>query len=193
MHTRNRQRGMGFFSVVFLIVGLLVAAGVWKHFADSARKERAAAEQARQVAEQQAAKSREEAQKRRDDERRAYADALQQHNSRVASADALKTLSGIHRRWSDGIKVAINTPQFALPGPINVLQAVRRDAEMLQVPPCLVEPKKKLVAGMNKVIEVFVQFMGSAEAGRELAANEVGDIRMLFSDYESAARSCLVD
>lgn len=193
MHTKVSQRGMGFFSVVFLIIGLLVAAGVWKHFADAARKEQAAAEQARQLAQQQAAKAREVTQKKMDEERRVQAEAQQQHRSRVDSAEALKTLSGIHRRWSDGIKIAINTPQIALPGPINVLQSVRRDAEMLSVPSCLVEPKKKLVAGMNKVIEVLVQFMSSAEAGRELAANEVGDIRMLFSDYESAARSCVVD
>ena len=66
------------------------------------------------------------------------------------------------REFEDLSRVAQNVPQTGLYESVTDLQRVRRAAEDLAVPACLVDLKKYELAHMNAVINTLVAFMGGA-------------------------------
>jgi len=72
----------------------------------------------------------------------------------------LDAIRDVSRRFGDAHTLASNTPRMSLPPVISDLQAIRRDAEDLEVPDCAVKAKQALVAYMNAVIDAFTAFLG---------------------------------
>lgn len=69
-------------------------------------------------------------------------------------------INHVGRRFSDALDLADTTPRMNLPSVISDLQAIRRDAEDLDVPPCAEKAKQALVSFMDKSIDGFLAFLG---------------------------------
>jgi hypothetical protein len=70
----------------------------------------------------------------------------------------------IMREFDDYTALASSTPVDQLLTIMPEIQRVRRDAEDLNVPPCLLTLKKLQLAHMNIVIQTLLAFMGKANA-----------------------------
>lgn len=69
-------------------------------------------------------------------------------------------------RWQDAITVANSTARIALDEPLADMQAIRRDVEQLDAPPCAEQAQAALVASMDHTIEAFLLFMQEATNAR---------------------------
>jgi len=78
---------------------------------------------------------------------------------------AFEELSLIQERWLDGIQIANATPRMSLPTVIENLQIIKRDANALDVPECLIEAQKYLVESMEYGIDSFLSFLSNDEDG----------------------------
>ena len=83
----------------------------------------------------------------------------QEKEQRNALTSSLKSVDDLLARWEDAVKVAGTSSRIALSTPVAALQATRREADQLTVPPCLDQAKEQLVQGMNSTIEGFLVFM----------------------------------
>jgi hypothetical protein len=80
-------------------------------------------------------------------------------------AEAIRDVS---REFADAYTVATSAPRMSLAPVIQDLQAIRREAEDLEVPECAAPAKDALIAYMNVAIEAFTAFM-SQKSDRHVA------------------------
>jgi hypothetical protein len=73
---------------------------------------------------------------------------------------------------------------------VGNLQSIKREAEALLVPECFIGPKEKMVEGMAKINDGFMQFMADANLGKLLAKVRFEEGAKLISEYEQTARAC---
>ena len=66
------------------------------------------------------------------------------------------------REFDDASQLASNTPVQGLPNIISNLQKIRREAEDLQIPPCLGVLKTHQLNHMNLTIQTLIAFVGGA-------------------------------
>jgi hypothetical protein len=76
--------------------------------------------------------------------------------------NAASAVHRLTRTFDDTANIAVNTSRDKLSAPVSALQAVRRQAEDLRVPDCLVNLKNLQLSHMNAVISTMVAFMGGA-------------------------------
>jgi hypothetical protein len=82
-----------------------------------------------------------------------------------SSQNLPKTVQGINnlmREFDDASQLASNTPVQGLPNIISNLQKIRREAEDLQIPPCLGVLKTHQLNHMNLTIQTLIAFVGGA-------------------------------
>jgi hypothetical protein len=86
-------------------------------------------------------------------------------------------------KFDDGSDLAANTPLEQLTGPIADLQAVRRDAENLAVPECLLPLKLAQVDYMNSVIDTMLMFLSMEQEEVIMVGIEITDeLRAFYED-----------
>lgn len=78
--------------------------------------------------------------------------------------DGAQAVHRFMRTFDDTAAIASNTGREKLNDPISTLQAVRRQAEDLQVPDCLVSLKNLQLAHMNAVITTLISFVGGSSS-----------------------------
>jgi hypothetical protein len=90
---------------------------------------------------------------------------------------SIKPINDLQREFDDASGLASNLPVEQLDEAISNLQRIRREAEDITPPPCLVALKSYQLAHMNAVIDTMVAFIGGADSatlnkGLELARQE---------------------
>lgn len=73
---------------------------------------------------------------------------------------AYQALNGLLREFDDAMALAINVPRDQIVTQIQELQRLRRQAEALSTPACLLDFRAHVVGYMNRVIDLLVAFMG---------------------------------
>jgi len=100
-----------------------------------------------------------------------------------------RALVGILARWKDGVELADATGWIGLSGPVNNLQAIRRDLESLSVPESMVGVTKKLVAAMDKRIDGYLLFMEfGGERGRRISRDYFREAEELWGEASREAQ-----
>ncbi len=159
--------------VILAVLVLAIGAAIYKN---ESRKTAAlqAAQRAAAVAKEAELKQQ---QARADAERAALEKAQDEAKAKDALAQALKVVDDLYARWQDASNVAGTTSRIALSAPVANMQAIKRDAENLEVPPCLAAGKTEMVKGMQLTIEGYLEFMANTE--------KQGDMKLYFK-FEAA-------
>lgn len=79
-------------------------------------------------------------------------------------AASVKKVDDLQREFNDASALSQNLPREQLPGLITHMQGIRRAAEDLEAPPCLVNLKTHQLNHMNIVINTLIAFVGGADA-----------------------------
>ncbi|MEI2420849.1 hypothetical protein V6O07_11300, partial [Arthrospira platensis SPKY2] len=104
--------------------------------------------------------------------------------------DNLRSIMRIHavaERWDDLLRVAQATPRIALAGPVQQMQAIRREAAALPVSSCMQPAKAALLRAMDYRIGQFIEFMRNANANQSAAAR---GYEAALRDMRRAMREC---
>lgn len=72
----------------------------------------------------------------------------------------LGQIQPLARRWDDAVQLASSTSRISLAPQIASLQAIRREAEDLEPPPCATLAKQYLVTAMEQNINGYIAFLG---------------------------------
>lgn len=75
----------------------------------------------------------------------------------------IPTMNDLMARWSDAQEVAESSPRLALAGPVESLQAVRRDATAVTPPDCMAVDHGRIMDGMDAMISMFLGFMADPD------------------------------
>lgn len=175
--------------VLLVLLALLCAGGAIAFYKNETRK----AEQRRPAP----TSASEESVRARENDRRAAEEReqLQRQAERAQQSDllasSLKAADGLLARWEDAVRVAETTGRGALSGPVATLQAIKRDAQSLEVPPCLAQGKSELVAGMSLSVDAYLEFMANtAKLGSVVAAQKLEEARPHFERYKADRSMC---
>lgn len=95
-------------------------------------------------------------------------------------AEAQK-VNRLMREFDDASALASSTPRTDIRSSIVDMQRIRRDAEDLEAPACLVQLQKLEIAHMNTVINTLLGFMGGADA--KTTSQGIGVARQLHDAY----------
>ena len=75
----------------------------------------------------------------------------------------VQPINDLMREFEDASQLASNLPAQQLPDVISSLQRVRRDAEDVKIPACLVTLKTHQLNHMNLMIQTLLAFVGGAD------------------------------
>ena len=130
-------------------------------------------------------------QDRAEREREALRKAAEDAKAKDILVTTLKSVDEVMARWNDAAALAGNTSRMALSTPLAALQAVKRDAAALTVPPCLTEGKAAMVKGMELMLEGYLEFMANtAKMGDILARAKFEEAKPEFDRYKAARAAC---
>lgn len=130
-------------------------------------------------------------QTRADQEREALKKAAEDAKAKDILATALKGADDVMARWDDAVTIATNTARMSLSTPISNLQAIKRDAAALTVPPCLAAGKAELLKGMELMLEGYLEFMANTgKVGGVIAASKFDQAKPHIDNYKADRRSC---
>ncbi|MCE1193163.1 MAG: hypothetical protein LWW96_13530 [Acidovorax sp.] len=114
------------------------------------------------------------------------------HEAAVASANA--SMDKMKVQWLDALRLATSTPRLGMAGPISSLQAIRQNAQQLEVPECLTPNKQNLVTGMNEALEGVLAFMRN-DMGKydleEFTLKKITAMNDRFLEFEKKPVPCL--
>lgn len=105
----------------------------------------------------------------------------------------LDKLTGIAQRFDDATKLANNTSRVNLPPVISDLQAIRRDAQDLELPGCMAKVKARLITYMDSIIDAYIIFLDPDNPKQmyldkfKQADQQLGDFNKAIDDLTAAA------
>ena len=100
-------------------------------------------------------------------------------------------LKDIEDRWTDGYKVAEATGRIALSGPVQNLQAIRRDLKGTKVSECLAPAKAQLEQILDLTVDSFVGVMAQENFIQEFTAStKMIQARAQFVSYRRDRDLC---
>lgn len=191
MWSRRQSVGMGARQqqgyVVWIVFAVLLAAllGAWQ-YGEQKKRRRAAEAQAQVIAAQRAEAERVEKERKATEQRIA-----EQSARNDALTSSLKKVDDLVVRWIDALRVAGTTARIQLAVPVSSMQAIRREAEGLTVPPCLDTGKVELLKSMDASIEGFLTFMRNEfKAGDELSRPYMEEAANALKEYQRIRRDC---
>lgn len=197
---RANQRGFSLW-VILLAIAILVL-GSWQYSKSRSKQARTkvSAEAVAQnedpaTAERKAIeKQQDENEDRATVERKAIekrqAEAKKQQDALQVS---LRTVDDLLSRWDDAVRVAGSTSRMSLATPVGMLQAMKREAEQLTVPPCLDSGKAELVKAMEASVEGYLAFMrNEAKLGDMLAQVYLVKAEESMKAFKNARLACPV-
>lgn len=186
-HHSHVQNGLSLIAVILVVAVLGMGAAIYlnergKSAEREARQKEIAVQRAEEAAQNQRAEVERSALEKQAAQAAKPADPL---------AASLKAADDLYLRWQDAREVATSSSRMALSGPLATLQAVRRDAKELTVPPCLDRGKEELLAGMDLTIEGVLVFMQNpAKMGDLLAQEKFLDAGKRFQNYRADRSMC---
>lgn len=181
-----RQRGFGFLHILLIIVILGIGAGYWK---DQSRKAAIAnANEVRRSDETQfEAKLRA---KKQDQEKVALEEKLRNERDKSSYDKSVASLRAINDKWADALRLAASTARMSLSPQVASLQAIKREAEALILPPCLESARSRMHAGMDLAIEGFMMFMGDTKYGNIRSEPFFDGSKKAFEEYNEQSAAC---
>ena len=75
------------------------------------------------------------------------------------TADKLRELGSISQRYEDAFKLATSTSKIMLAPQVELLQSIKREADIISVPKCMEKLKGFVISAFNNGIEGFLAFM----------------------------------
>lgn len=106
-------------------------------------------------------------------------------------SDNFQSIARIHNvatRWDELVRVAEVTPRIALAGPVQQMQAIRREAVALPVSSCVQRAKTELVRAMDFRITQFLEFMRNHQATQSSA---IRGYEAALSNMQRALNECI--
>jgi hypothetical protein len=95
-------------------------------------------------------------------------------------------LTSLMEIFDDGADIAANSPHEQLAEPIANLQALRREAEDLEVPICLAKLKTAQIDYMNSVIDTLLMFLSLQDEDVVMVGVEISDeLRAIYETQVS--------
>lgn len=168
-----------------LIIAIAIVVGLGGAIYMNESRKAAATQKAQREAELKAQQDRAER------EREALRKAAEDAKAKDILATSLKSADDVMARWNDASALAGNTARMALSTPLAALQAVKRDAMTLTVPPCLSEGKVAMVKGMELTLEGYLEFLANtAKMGDILASAKFSEAKPYFDRYKAARSAC---
>lgn len=110
---------------------------------------------------------------------------------RVEYQSANSALDAIHRRWVDAVKLAARTPRIALPGIIENLQSLQREADNLTVPNCFTLSRSNMIWGMEIYLNALLDFLADGKAGDALVTSSLSEANTRILVYKRGAQECI--
>lgn len=189
MNQRYRNEG-GRSLVAVVLIALVLAMGIAIFVKERSRSAERDAKQSGLISQ----RAEEEAKAKRAEEER---QALEKQAALAAAkrpdplATSLKSVDDTYARWQDARNVAGSTSRMALSGPLATLQAIRRDAKELTVPPCLERGKTELISGMDFTIDGILVFMQNpAKLGDVLAQEKFESASKHYEAFQMDRAMC---
>jgi len=178
-----RQRGRVLW--VVLLGAALAVGGAWK-YRQGQNEKRAQAQQVEAQRIQQENETRAQAERKELEARIA-----KEKQQRDALTSSLTAIDALVARWVDAVKVAGTTSRIALGPQVAALQAIKREAEQLTVPPCLDQGKADLVQAMTATVDGFLTFMrNELNIGQQLSKADFEASARHMESYKSGRSSC---
>jgi ATP-dependent 26S proteasome regulatory subunit len=179
----QRQRG---YILWALLLGItLLIGGAWKY-------RQVQSEKRLQAQHAEALRTQQERETRLQAERTELENRLEKEKEqRDALTTSLAAVDAVLARWDDAVKVAGTTSRIALGPQVAALQAIKREAEQLTVPPCLDKGKSDLVQAMNSTVDGFLTFMrNELKMGEQLAKIDFDAAAMHMAKYKADRAGC---
>lgn len=73
--------------------------------------------------------------------------------------EAIAKMSDINSRYGDAIELANSTARMNLTGPVSDLQALKHEAETINIPECMGDYQDYIVLSMDASTRAFIRFM----------------------------------
>jgi len=86
-----------------------------------------------------------------------------QPNTAIKGPPQASAMLALYRRWADAERLAFSTARIALATPIASLQALKREAEALEIHECLARAKDALNVLIGKSNEAVLRFAAQEE------------------------------
>ncbi len=93
----------------------------------------------------------------------------------------LDQIQSVAREWDDANKLAGSAPRMSLAPQVASLQALRRRAADLNIPPCANAAHRKLIDSMDKTIEGYLSFL--SQKPDSVVADAFHQADVLMNDF----------
>lgn len=115
-----------------------------------------------------------------------------QQEERNALTKAIRQFDDVVARWEDANKIAGSASRIAMAQPVGALQALHREAEQLQAPPCLEFGRENLIDAMRETVDGYIAFMqNTLKLGDQLAQQHFAKAAPRFAKYKEERTACL--
>jgi hypothetical protein len=116
----------------------------------------------------------------------------EQQDARNTLNQVLRKFDDVVARWEDADRVAGSAARIAMTQPVGVLQALHREAEQLQAPPCLESGKENLIDAMRETVDGYIAFMqNTLKLGDQFAQQHFAKATPRFAKYKEERTACL--
>lgn len=88
--------------------------------------------------------------------------------------------------WFDALDLAKKSPRSSLAPQIAEMQRMRREAENIEVSPCMKEPKKRYVEYMQSKIDIFSDIL----SGKDVSVLSFNSPSVDLAQFNSATEAC---
>lgn len=125
------------------------------------------------------------------EQKAAVDEAYARERAREQRQRHVDALRAVGKRWDEGLDEAGRTPRTAVPGAIKKLQAIKSEAESVEVDDCTGDARTTLVASMAASVEALSLFQketGTGGPGSELKLQQAAD---LLYAAQRAMSACL--
>lgn len=187
----HRQRGASVLAILAVVAVVVVGLVVYKERSRAAaREEQQRIELAQRQEAERAQREREAAAQREREALQAQAQKAEQEK-RDLLAQSLKQFDDVVVRFYDASRVAGSTSRIALAQPVAAMQALHRETEQLNVPPCLATGRDDLIEAMKATVDAYIAFMQNRDKlGDVLAAAHFEKAEKSTERYRSARAAC---
>lgn len=97
-----------------------------------------------------------------------------------------RAMAAIRSRWKDSFELAASSNRITIGQHIGKLQDIRREADGLEVAPCLNRAKMLLLDNMNGTIQYLTTFMGGTDT-------DVASMRTLAESTKTAGEQYVAE
>ena len=118
-------------------------------------------------------------------------EAFQRQRAREERQRNVDALQAVAKRWADTVSVARSTPRFDIAAQITKLQAIRAEANAVEVDDCTGGARNSLQAAMGTWIEAFSLFQKEKGESTESTTQKVQEAETQLRAAYAESAACL--